>query len=103
VSHDASDFSLAECTNLTIETLKQISSSREELPSPTEITDAVRPVIVTSEGRKAIGSVSDEASHGMGVQSQEERNEQMVSVPEGLKRLLADLVMGGRVHQEHAE
>ena len=27
----------------------------------------------------------------------------MVSVPEGLERLLADAVVGGGVHQEHAE
>ena len=39
----------------------------------------------------------------MRVQSQEEDNGEMMRVPERLKRLLTDTMMGGGVHQKHAE
>lgn len=39
----------------------------------------------------------------MGVHGEEERNEQVVSIPKGLERLLPDLVVGGGVHEQHAK
>ena len=39
----------------------------------------------------------------MGIESQEEGNEQMVGIPERLVGLLPYLGMSGRKHEEHAE
>lgn len=39
----------------------------------------------------------------MGVHSEEERNEQVMCVPESLKRLLTDLCVSSRVHEKHAQ
>ena len=61
------------------------------------------PKLFTSKWREGIGGISDEASGCMGIQSQHERDEKMVRVPEGLVGLLADTMMRGRIHQQHAE
>ena len=45
-----------------------------------------------------IGTVTDKASSGMGVESKHEKEGKMVSIPENLKALLTNLVMGCRVH-----
>lgn len=39
----------------------------------------------------------------MGVESQEERNEQVVGVPKGLERLLTDTGVSSGIHEHHAE
>lgn len=39
----------------------------------------------------------------MRVHAEQERHEQMMSVPEGLEGLLSDPVVGRGVHEEHAE
>ncbi len=39
----------------------------------------------------------------MGVESEQEWNEQMMGVPERLVRLLANLVVRGGVHEKHAK
>jgi hypothetical protein len=39
----------------------------------------------------------------VGVHAQQERNEEVVSVPEGLERLLSNPVMRSGVNQKHAE
>ena len=39
----------------------------------------------------------------MGVESKHEEECEVVSIPESLKTLLADFVVGGRVHDEHDE
>lgn len=39
----------------------------------------------------------------MGVESQEKRNEQVVSIPEGLERLLTDTGVSSGIHEHHAE
>jgi hypothetical protein len=63
----------------------------------------VAPEVITSEGREWVGSITNEASGGVGVETKHEWNKKMMSVPECLKGLLADLRMCGRIHQEHAE
>jgi hypothetical protein len=55
------------------------------------------------KGRVWIDGVTDETSRGVGVHSEEERNKEVMCVPESLKGLLTNLCMGGRIHQEHAE
>ena len=50
-----------------------------------------------------MNSVANEASSGMGVESEHEWNEEMMSVPEGLERLLTNLVVSGSIHEKHAK
>lgn len=94
---------LTDGTNLTVQPLNEVEATGPELPSPAKITNAVLPVLITGKWRNGVGCVTDEAPDGVGVQTEEKWDEQMVSVPEGLERLLSDAVMGGCVHQEHAE
>ena len=97
-----SDLSIATGSNLAIQSLNQIDTATEELPSPALVTDTMRPENLTCEWRESICSITDEASYSMCVHSQHERNEEMMGVPEGLEGLLTNAVVGSRVHQEHA-
>jgi hypothetical protein len=63
----------------------------------------VRPKWLASEWRDGIGRVTDKTTDCVGVHAQQERDEQVVGVPESLERLLADSVMSGRIHHKHAE
>lgn len=46
---------------------------------------------------------ADEASSSVGVKSKHEGNEEVVSIPEGLERLLTDLGMSSGEHEQHTE
>jgi hypothetical protein len=63
----------------------------------------VLPEDFAGKGRKRLDGVTNEASCGMGVKAEQEWNEEMMGIPEGLKGLLTDLVVSGRVHEEHAK
>lgn len=103
VPDDTGDLGLTGGTDFTPQTLDKVETTGPELPSPTQVTDAMLPVVVTSEWRETLGGVTDEAADSMSVEGEEEWDEEMVSVPEGLEGLLSNAVMGGRVHQKHAE
>ena len=57
------------------------------------------------ESRDVIGvdGVSDKAASGVGVKGDHEEKREVVGIPERLEALAADLVMRGRVHDEHDE
>lgn len=61
------------------------------------------PEAVSGERGDGLFCIPHKAPSGVRVESQEERHEQMVGVPEGLEGLLANAMMGGRVHEHHAE
>jgi len=103
VTDDTGDAGLAAGADLTVETLDQIDAASPELPSPPEVTDAVVPIILASEWRVCVLGRAHKAPDGVGVQTQEEGDEQVVGVPERLERLLPDAVVGRRVHEQHAE
>lgn len=90
-------------TDFPVETLNQIKTTGEQLPSPSLITNAVLPEDLSCEGGERVGGITDEATNGVGVQAEEERDEEMVSVPEGLERLLPNAVVGGGIHEQHAK
>lgn len=48
-----------------------------------------------------VGTITDEASSCVTVQADHEEECEMVRVPEGLKALCTDLVMGSGVHEDH--
>ena len=79
------NFGLTTSTNFTVQTLKEVDSTSEELPSPTFVTNTMRPEVVACERRERLRRVTDEATNGVCVHAQEEWNEQMVSVPKGLE------------------
>lgn len=103
MTDNSRDLGRPTSTDLTIETLHQVNATANELPTPTLITNAVLPEQLAGEWRESIGCVTDEAANCMRVHAEQEWNEQVVRVPERLERLLADPVVGGRVHQQHAE
>lgn len=63
----------------------------------------MRPEWLASEWRDRIGRITDKTADCVGVHAQQERDKQVVGVPESLERLLADPVMSSRVHHKHAE
>lgn len=84
--------------------LSEINDTRPNGETPTLITEAELCVI---EGKRidvrCICAIPDEATIGMGPESNEEEERQMMRVPERFETLLADLVMSGGVHENHAE
>lgn len=63
----------------------------------------MRPEDVPGEWRERVGTVTHETANCVRVKPEDERDKQVVGVPEGLERLLADSVVCSRVHQKHAE
>jgi hypothetical protein len=103
MTDDLDNLSLAPDTNLAIQALKKVETSTKELPPPTFVADTVGPEDLASKWREWLGSVTDETSRCMSIHAEQERNEEMMSVPERLKRLLPDPMVCSGVHHEHAE
>jgi hypothetical protein len=100
---NSGNLGLADGADLAVQPLKEVETARPEFPSPTQIADAMFPVLVAGEWRDGVGCVTNETANRVGVEGEEERDEQMVRVPERLERLLPDTVMRRCVHQEHAQ
>jgi len=103
VSDDTGDLGLAASTNLAVKPLNEVETTSPEFPSPAEITNAVLPILISGEWRNGISCVADKAADGVGVQAEEERDKQVMSVPEGFEALLSNLNVGSGVHEKHAE
>lgn len=103
MTDNASDLGLTTGSYFTVETLEKVQSTTPEFPSPSLVSKAVVPEVVSGEGRKGVGRVTHEAACSVGVETEKEGNKQVVSVPECFKGLLADLGVCSRVHQQHAE
>jgi len=103
VPNDARNLRPPSRAHLTVQTFDQVESTGEEFPPPTLVTQTVLPEVFTGKWRAGIGSVSDEASSRVCVEGEEERDKEVVSIPECLKGLLPDAEMSSRVYQEHAE
>lgn len=98
MADNASNLGGTACADLTVETLNQVDTATKQFPSPTFVTDTVLPEDLSGERRECVGRVTDEAADSVGVHAQQERDEQVVSVPERLERLLSNSVVGSRVH-----
>src|SRR5437660_1697174 len=70
---------------------------------PALVADTMGPEIITGEGGEGLWRISHEAAGGMSVEGEEEDESQVVGVPESLEALVANLVVRGGVHQQHAE
>ena len=56
------------------------------------------PEVGAGKWREGQGSVTHEASDGVGVQTKQKRNEEVMRVPESFEGLLSNTVMSSRVH-----
>jgi hypothetical protein len=103
VANDTGDLGLPAGPDLTVQTLNEVQATSPKLPPPAEVTNTVVPVFLASERRDRSGCVADEAADGMSVETEQERNKEVVRVPEGFERLLSDLVVSRCVHKQHAQ
>jgi hypothetical protein len=103
VTHDLDDLGLASAADLTVESIAEVETTANKLPSPTLVTDAVSPESYLVEWGERRSSVTNEAAGSVGVHAEQERNEEVVGVPKGLEGLLSDPVVCGGVDQQHAE
>lgn len=101
--YDLDNLRLPPGSNLSIEPLTQVKTTSDQLPSPSFISYAMVPEVVSRKGRVGIGRVSDKASRGMSVHRQEKGDEQVMRIPERLIALLSDLRMRSREHEQHAQ
>ena len=67
---------------LTVQTLDQINATTKQLPSPALITYAMIPEIGSSKWRMVFYGVAHETVGCVGIHAEQERNEQMMRVPE---------------------
>lgn len=103
VTDDFCYFGWATRLDFTVDALAEVESSADQFPAPTFVADAVVPERGSGKRGVGVGRITDEAPSGVCVESQEERDEEVMCVPERLVRLLPDLGMGGREHQQHAQ
>lgn len=89
--------------DLPVQPLAQIQSGSHKLPAPALIPQTVIPEWVPGKGRVGHRRVADEAARGVRVHGEQERDEEVVGVPEGLEGLRADAVVRRRVHEQHAD
>lgn len=61
------------------------------------------PELLAGKWGDRICCVPHETAGGVGVERQHERDEEVMCVPEGLKCLLPNTMMSGRIDQHHAE
>jgi len=103
VADDFDDLGRAPRVDFAVEALEQVDAAAPELPAPALVADAVVPEVGAGEGGIGEGAVADEALGGVGVEADEEGDEEVVRVPEGLEGLLSDFGMRGGVHHKHTE
>jgi hypothetical protein len=103
VTDNLDNLGLSPTADLAVQTVAKIETATDKLPSPAFVANAVGPEVLLVKWGEVGNSVTDEAAGCMCVHAEQEWNEEVVSVPESLKRLLSDPVVGGGVDQEHAK
>ena len=101
------DLRQTSCTpgaNLTPNPLSKVDDAGPDGEPPALVPEAVIGGVEREDVRvRRVGGVADEASGGMGVETDHEEEREVVRVPEGLEALVADLVVGRGIHEEHDE
>lgn len=103
MANNTSNLCCPTSSDFTVQTFNQIDSTTEKLPSPSFVTKTVFPEWFTGKRRVGICRVTHKATDSVRVHTQQEGDEKVVCVPECLKGLLANSVMGRGVHEQHAE
>lgn len=94
---------LAPAADLTIQTVTEVKTTSDELPTPAFVTNAMGPEVLLVKGREDLSCVTHETVGSVRVHAEQERDEKVVGVPESLERLLTNPVVSSRVDQQHAE
>ena len=101
------DLGQAGCTprtNLTPNPLSKVDNAGPDGETPALVAETVGRAVERERGDVlGVGRVTDEASGGMGVETDHEEERKVVRVPESLEALVADLVVRSGVHEEHDE
>jgi hypothetical protein len=91
-------------TDLTVHTLAEVEDAGPDGRAPAHVPEAVLRVV---EGERAlvvrVGRVAHEAAGRVRVEADHEEEREVVRVPERLEALGPDLVVRGRVHENHDE
>ena len=99
------DLRQTSCTpspNLTPNPLSKVDNARPNGEAPALVSQAVvRLVEGEDSGIRGFRGVAHEASGGMGIQTNHEEEREVVRIPEGLETLVANLVVGSGIHEEH--
>lgn len=87
-----------------VHTFAEIDETGPDGKPPAQVTKTMSGR-VEGESANVVGvdGVTDEAASSMGVETNHEEEREMMSVPENLESLGADLVVGSSVHEEHDE
>ena len=94
----------ATSTVLAEDTLAKVDNAGPDDETPRLVSKTVLGRVVgEAVGVVGVDRVADEASSSVRVKTDEEEERKVVGVPEGLEALVADLVVGGGVHEEHDE
>lgn len=83
--HDLHDLCVPPGADLAVEAFDQVQASAHELPSPSLVAQAVVPEHLARERGNGRDGVADEAPGGVGVHAKQERDEEVVGVPERLE------------------
>ena len=101
------DLGQAGCTprtNLTPNPLSKVDNAGPDGETPALVAETVGRAVERERGDVlGVGRVTDEASGGMGVETEHEEERKVVRVPESLEALIANLVVRSGVHEEHDE
>ena len=101
------DLGQAGCTprtNLTPNPLSKVDNAGPDGETPALVAETVGRAVERERGDVlGVGRVTDEASGGMGVETDHEEERKVVRVPECLEALVTDLVVRGGVHEDHDE
>lgn len=103
MSDNLGNLGLSGGTDFSVDALQEVENTDPEIEAPSLVSDAVLPKVLVVEGGEGLGSITHEASDSVGVESQEKDEGEVVSIPEGLEALLANLVVRSRVHEKHAQ
>ena len=90
--------------NLSVHSLAEVDETRPDDESPTLVTEAVLGRIEGEDGDIIwIDGITHEATSGVSIEANHEEEGEVVGIPERFETLGTDLVMCGRVHQNHDE
>lgn len=103
MTDDFCDDRHASGSDFPVESLEEIQSSDDQLPSPPFIAKTMIPELLSFQRGDTVGGVSDEAPSGVGIKRQHKRDKKVMRIPESFICLLANAVMCGCVHEHHAQ
>lgn len=103
MSDDFVDLCGSSSSDFAVDAFDEVDAATPEFPPPAFVADAVVPEQISRKRRVGLGCISHEATGSVSVHGQQEGNEQVMGVPEGLVGLSTDLGVGGGEHQQHAQ